>query len=50
MKLPDLEPQITKTVWMRRYGVLKAVQVPVTSPQHTQPHPMFPIERPHHGQ
>jgi hypothetical protein len=50
MKLDEIEPQILKTVWMRRTGKLKAVQVPVKSLPAAQPYPMFPIERPPHEQ
>lgn len=49
MKLPDLDNKLTRTVWIRRNGKLKAVQVPVDSSKPTEPHPMFPIERPPHG-
>ena len=46
MKLNDLDTKITKTVWMRRNGVLKALQVPVTQLPAMKQNPMFPIERP----
>lgn len=49
MKLSALDNKITKTVWIRRNGRLKAVQVPVTELKAAKPHPMFPIERPRNG-
>ena len=49
MKLPDLDNKLTRTVWIRRNGKLKAVQVPVAASKTATPHPMFPIERPPHG-
>lgn len=50
MKLPDLDNKVTRTVWIRKDGQLKAVQVPVKSKKTATPQPMFPIERPSHGQ
>lgn len=49
MKLPDLENKLTRTVWMRKNGTLKVVQVPVNKTKTLEPKPMFPIERPDHG-
>jgi len=49
MKLNDLDTKITKTVWFRRNGVLKALQVPVTPLEDMPQHPMFPIERPRYN-
>lgn len=45
MELKDLDNCLTKTVWIRRNGKLKAVRIPVSNPTAQKPHPMFPIER-----
>jgi hypothetical protein len=49
MQLQDLDQPITKTVWIRRNGVLKAVKIPVEDLPAMKPHPMFPIERKRDG-
>jgi hypothetical protein len=45
MELKDLDKPIKKTVWIRRDGVLKCLQIPVQEIAAMKPHPMFPIER-----
>jgi hypothetical protein len=50
MKLPQLEPQLTRTVWIRKNGRLRAVRVPEQNIPKMPSQPMFPIARPPHDQ
>jgi len=46
MKLDQLKNTQKKTVYMRKNGVIKVVQVNVDRRDSLPAHPMFPIERP----